>query len=195
MHFPWSDAKVTFHIYSIFGDNLNMDVSNESPIMPDQEGIFEDGDELGGIYDENLDYEVVKCVKYRQDGDLVLEAAYGGFSIQEIDEDTTMCKAGFKRPVQNDHSTEWSDQISDPRKAKFTCEKETVPFLNYQIDFVSSTYEKISTKYGALEDIFSREIYTSKFLKPFSADWLYSQEANSGIFQRDDCNKTFQGGR
>ena len=97
MHFPWSEAKVTFHIYSIFGDNIDMDISSESPIMPDQEGIFEDGDELGGIYDENLDYEVVKCVKYRQDGDLVLEATYGGFSIQEIDEDTAMCKAGDRK--------------------------------------------------------------------------------------------------
>ena len=90
MNFPWPDAKINFEV---FGKNLTMDITNETPVKPDQENIFEDGDELGGIYDEYLDYEVVKCVKYRgKDGELVLESTYGGFTIQEMNEDINLCK-------------------------------------------------------------------------------------------------------
>ena len=100
MNFPWPEAKISFEV---FGKNLTMDISNETPVKPDQENIFEDGDELGGIYDEHLDYEVVKCVKYRgKDGELVLESSYGGFTIQEMDEDISLCKARDHKTRQND---------------------------------------------------------------------------------------------
>ena len=89
MHFPWPQAKITFEV---IGKNLTFDIENESPILPDQEGIFEDGDDLDGLYNEDLDYEVVKCVKYRKNGDLILESTYGGFAILEMNENTNLCK-------------------------------------------------------------------------------------------------------
>ena len=89
MHFPWPEAKITFEVT---GKNLTLDIENESPVPPDQEGIFEEYDDLSGIYNEHLDYEVIKCVKYRRDGDLVLESTYGGFTIIEMNENTNLCK-------------------------------------------------------------------------------------------------------
>ena len=89
MHFPWSQAKIEFEVY---GKNLTLEIETESPNLPDQEGIFEDDDDLGGLYNEDLDYEVVKCVKYRNDGDLILESTYGGFAILEMNEKTNLCK-------------------------------------------------------------------------------------------------------
>ena len=70
-------------------------------------------------------------------------------------------------------------------------QKETVPFLNYEIDFVPNWIEKFTTKYGALEDIWSRDIYSGAFYKSLSVDWLYSQDANSGSFQKNQ--KVFGG--
>ena len=89
MHFPWPEAKITFEVT---GTNLTLGIENESPVPPDQEDIFEDYDDLSGIYNEELDYEVIKCVKYRRDGDLVLESTYGGFTIIEMNERTSLCK-------------------------------------------------------------------------------------------------------
>ena len=89
MHFPWPQAKITFEV---IGKNLTLDIENESPILPDQEGIFEDGDDLSGIYNEEFDYEVIKCVKYRKGDDFILESTYGGFTIIEMNEKTNLCK-------------------------------------------------------------------------------------------------------
>ena len=96
MHFPWPEAKITFEVT---GKNLTLDIQNESPVPPDQEGIFEDYDDLSGIYNEELDYEVIKCVKYRRDGDLVLESTYGGFTIIEMNERTSLCKERYSLTI------------------------------------------------------------------------------------------------
>lgn len=187
MHFPWPQAKITFEVN---GKNLTLDIENESPILPDQEGIFEDGDDLSGIYNEEFDYEVIKCVKYKKDGDFILESTYGGFTIIEMNEKTNLCKERDSWTKFNNRRTKFVCERVDQlyhwplHKAQFTCEKETVPFLNYKIDFVPNWIEKFTTKYGALEDIWSRDIYSSAFIKSLSADWLYSQDANSGSFQR-----------
>ena len=102
MHFPWPEAKITFEVT---GKNLTLDIENESPVPPDQEGIFEDYDDLSGIYNEELDYEVIKCVKYRRDGDLVLESTYGGFTIIEMNERTNLCKERVSRNKFTNHLT------------------------------------------------------------------------------------------
>ena len=186
MHFPWPRAKITFEV---IGKNLTLDIENESPILPEQEGIFEDGDDLSGIYNEEFDYEVIKCVKYRKNGNFILESTYGGFTIIEMNEKTNLCKERGSWTKFNNRRTiclwtRGSIIPPTPQKAQFTCEKETVPFLNYKIDFVPNWIEKFTTKYGALEDIWSRDIYSSALIKSLSADWLYSQDANSGSFQK-----------
>ena len=102
MHFPWPQATITFEV---IGKNLTFDIENESPILPDQEGIFEDGDDLSGIYNEEFDYEVIKCVKYRKDGNFILESTYGGFTIIEMNEKTNLCKERDSRTKFNKRRT------------------------------------------------------------------------------------------
>ena len=163
MHFPWPDAKITFEVN---GKNLTLDIENESPVPPDQKGIFEDYDDLSGIYNEHLDYEVIKCVKYRRDGDLILESTYGGFTIIEINEKTNLCKERDswirlrnRRTILfvffwTDYSTDTSIRLNS-RAKKEQFHSLIMKSILYQIGSKNSQPNMVHWR------IFGREIFTA----------------------------------